>query len=226
MDGGGVNCALNCFLQRAFHDAAMIFAVLDDGRRAEGYAAKADELTEAIRASFWDERRGVFTDRRAGDVPTPEPSVPANALPLLYDIATPEQAARATAWLIEAMRNNFRLSDPQHNTDCNVTSYFSFYALGALYRVAAAAEAEEFMRTCWGHMLDHGAWTCWEYFIHGEGASLCHAWSSAPTHYLSSRVLGVTFPEPGNSNVVRIWPHPARSSGRPERTPTRPGTST
>jgi alpha-L-rhamnosidase len=208
MDGGGVNCALNCFLQRALHDGAMIFAVLDEGERAEGYAAKADELAEAIRESFWDERRGVFTDRRAGDVPAPEPSVPANALPLLYDIATPEQAQRATPWLAEAMRNNFRVRDPQHNTDCNVTSYFSFYALGALYRVGATAEAEEFMRSCWGHMLDHGAWTCWEYFIHGEGASLCHAWSSAPTHYLSSRVLGVTFPEPGNVNVVRIWPYP------------------
>lgn len=208
MDRGGVNCALNCFLQRGFHDASRIFQVLGEPGPARAYAEEAEHLAEAIRREFWDEARGAFLDRRQADVPDAEPSVPANALALLYDIASAAQAPGALAWLVEAMRRNFRVPEPQDNRDCNVTPYFSFYALGALYRCGAAEAAEEFIRTCWGRMLDRGAWTCWEYFVDHPGASRCHAWSSAPTHYLSSRVLGVTFPQPGDPSVVAVRPQP------------------
>ena len=69
----------------------------------------------------------------------------------------------------------------------------------------ADAPYEEFFRTCWGMLAERGAWTWWETF---HGGSRCHAWSSCPTHYLSSRVLGVGFPEPGNPDVVCLEPHP------------------
>ena len=206
MDKTGVNCALNCFSQRAFECGARLFEALGDEAASERYADEAEHLAAGIREAFWDEERGVFTDRRPADAPQTAPSVPANALPLMFGIASDEQASRAVEWLAEAMANNFRVPEPAENEDCNVTSYFSFYALGALYSGEADVEAEAFMRTYWGRMLDAGAWTCWEYFV--DNASRCHAWSSAPTHYLSSHVLGVTFPEPGNPNVVSIWPYP------------------
>ncbi len=72
--------------------------------------------------------------------------------------------------------------------------------------VGAATEAEEFVRANWGRMLARGAWTCWEYLV--DTASRCHAWSGSPTYYLSSKVLGVSFPRPGNVNVVRVDPQP------------------
>jgi len=207
-DRGGVSCALNCFLQRAFHDAGRLFDVLGDAPAAEAYAAEAERLAAAIREGFWNDERGAFIDRLASDVPDAGPSVPGNALPVLYGIATDAQARRAVEFLAEALRNNFRVSAPAENSDCNVTSYFAFYALGALYRLGRIAEAEAFMRTYWGRMLDAGAWTCWEYFVDKRGASRCHAWSASPTHFLSRCVLGVTLPEPGNANVVAIRPQP------------------
>ena len=208
MDKGGVNCALNCFYEKGFRDAGRIFEICGDGERSRRCQDRADGLRNAIREEFWDEERGLFVDRLRSQVPTTEPSVPANALALFYGIATPEQAERAVEWLADAMLHNFRTPDPQANADCNVTSYFSFYALGALYRHHRAEAAAEFIRRYWGRMIDAGAWTCWEYFLDGEGASRCHAWSSSPTHYLSTAVLGVQFPDPGNLNRVCIQPHP------------------
>ena len=55
-------------------------------------------------------------------------------------------------------------------------------------------------------MLDAGATTWWEQF--GGYASLCHAWSSAPTSDLSTEVLGVKLTEPGFKGF-RVEPHPA-----------------
>jgi len=208
MDRDGVNCAVNCFVQRGFFDAARVLDLCGEADEAAAWRARADELADAIRTAFWDEPRGAFTDRRPADVPDTEPSVPANCLPLLYDIASEDQAPRALEWLADAMARNFRVPDPAENRDCNVTSYFSFYALGALYHCGRVEEAEAFLRTGWGRMLDAGAWTTWEYFADPRGASRCHAWSCSPTHYLSSRVLGVRFPEPGNPNVVAVWPQP------------------
>jgi len=215
----GVNCGLNCFCQRAFADGARILDLLGETALYAHCFQRAERLAEAIRNEFWDAERRVFLDRPRSLVPETGPSVPANALPLLYGIAECDQVQPALDWLVEALRHNFRVAEPQKHGDTRVSSYFSFYALGALYKYDRAAEAEEFMRTCWGYMLDKGAWTCWEDFLGGD--SLCHAWSSAPTFYLSSQVLGVKFPEPGNPDVVRIfgnpgslewargvWPHP------------------
>ncbi|MGB2820470.1 MAG: family 78 glycoside hydrolase catalytic domain, partial [Phycisphaerae bacterium] len=208
MDKSGVNCALNCFYQRGFHDASLVFGLLGEAESAREYGGKAEHLAEAIRREFWDDARGVFVDRLKADVPDSAPSVPANALALLYGVASDAQAPRALEWLVEAMLNNFRVPEPADNSDCNVTSYFAFYALGALYRHGKVLEAQRFIRTYWGRMLDRGAWTCWEYFVDRRGASRCHAWSSCPTHYLSTQVLGVTFPEPGNPDVVSVRPRP------------------
>jgi hypothetical protein len=152
----------------------------------------------------------VFLDRRRADKPDTTPSVQSNTLPLLLDIATHAQAERALPWILAAMADN-RQIDAQglgERGDMNVQAYFSYYALAVLYKYGKVIEAEQFMRTNWSYMLDGGAWTCWEFFNSGAAASVCHAWSSSPTHYLSTAVLGITFPEPGNPNRVIIDPHP------------------
>lgn len=207
MDRGGINCALNCFYQKAFVDGAAIFDILGDRVLGAHYREAAGKLAAAIRGGFWDSAIGAFTDRRAGDVERATPSVAANCLPILYDIAGPEQALRATAWLVDAMADNFQAGFPKRNDECRVTSYFSFYALGAMIKRGKVEESIAFMRRNWSHMLWHGAWTCWEYFADSQD-SLCHAWSSCPTHYLSTLLLGVEFPEAGNMDKVRIRPRP------------------
>jgi len=206
MDRTGINCALNCFYWNAFDDAKNLMVVLGDEEREREYGEQADRLGQAIRTEFWDAERGVFTDRRACDVDAPEPSAPSNALPVFYGIADDDQVQSAAQWLADAMADNFLVERPKSPKDNRVTSYFSFYALGALFECGGVQEALDFMRTNWGWMLDQGAWTTWEYFA--DNGSLCHAWGSSPMHYLSSEVLGVRFPEPGNVDVVCIDPCP------------------
>jgi len=200
----GLNCALNGFVVQALRDGASCREAI--GRDARNWRERADALAEAIRVRFWDPERRVFLDRLREDNPETGPSVAGNALALLYGIAECDQTQPVLDWLADAMVHNFRVPEPAKGGDCNVSSYFSYYALAALYEFGRVAEAEQFMRTCWGHMLDHGAWTAWEHFT-GTG-SLCHAWSTAPTYHLSAHVLGVRFPEPGNPDVVRVMPHP------------------
>ncbi|MGE5611790.1 MAG: family 78 glycoside hydrolase catalytic domain [Bacillota bacterium] len=199
MDKAGITCTLNCLCQRAFFDAARIMRLIGQPELGRVYSDRAQSLLQTIRREFWDDRRGVFVDRQCADGAKPQPSVAANALAILYDIADKDQSAQAVSWLIDALRNHF-----PHP----VTPSLAFYVLGALYRQGKALEAEEFIRQHWGPMLDHGAWTCWEHLLDEEQASRCHARSAFPTHYLSTQVLGITFPEPGNLRRVLIRPQP------------------
>jgi len=205
MDRGGINCALNCFYQKAFVDGAAVMDVLGEDGAVADYTNRADRLAAAIRDAFWDDERGVFVDRRPQDVEGTGPSVAANTLPVLYGIASEEQVDGAVDYVTDALLNNFVRTPPQQDSDCRCMPYFSFYPVEVLYRHGRAEAVEEYFRTYWGMMAERGAWTWWETFHNG---SRCHAWSSCPTHYLSSRVLGVGFHEPGNPDVVCIEPHP------------------
>ena len=201
---GGATCGLNCFIQRAFADGAGVLDLVGETSLAQRWRERAGRLAAAIRRSFWSETHRAFTEHPPAAVPDARPSPTANALALLYDIAESHQVQPALSWLIGSMRRNLRATNAQGETIATVGPYFAFYALGALYRHGRAAEAEDFIRASWGYILERGAWTCWEHWPRTD--SLCHAWSSAPTWYLSSAVLGVQFPEPGNPDVVRIAP--------------------
>lgn len=206
MDRGGINCALNCFYYAGYASAACVFRALGEDGEAERAEANAERLAEAIRREFWDQERGVFTDRRPGDVPETMPSTPANVLPLLFGIADGDQIPRVLEFVKDRVAHNFLVPEPKSPRDQNVTTYFSFYALGSLLMHGCTQEVLDFVRECWGWMIEKGAWTSWEYF--SDNASLCHAWGSAPTYYLSSHVLGVCQPVPGCPNKVRLDPHP------------------
>ena len=206
MERKGVSCALNAFYQQAFADGARLLRVLGDNAGAEQAQGQADVLAARIRATFWDERRGVFLDRPVQDAEASTPSVCGNTLPLLFDIADARQAARVAPYLAHAVLHNFIVPEPAAPEDVRVNAYFAFYTLEVLYSHGYIEEAEVFMRACWGRMAEPGAWTLWEYFY--DNASRCHAWASAPTYYLTTQVLGVTFPEPGNPNRVLLAPHP------------------
>lgn len=205
-DRTGTSCALNCFMQRAFHDAARLMGQIGEPQLEATYCAEARAIAEAIRRGFWDAGREAFVDRLKTDVPETEPSVPANTLPLLYDIATPEQTGGALAYVRVAAAHNARLTAPVENRHFNITSYFASYVISMLCSRGHGAEAEQFIRSNWSIYLNANAATCWEYFVHGW--SLCHAWSTAPVRFCAEQALGIKFPEPGNPDVIRIAPQP------------------
>jgi len=205
MDRSGVNCAVNCFVQRAFAIGAQVLTVLGDAPAAAHRQEQADRLAAVIRRDFWDTERKVFTDRRRIDCEKTEPSVPANTLPLYFGFATEEQTAGALEYLLGVLQHNELVAHPERGDQLNVNASFVFFPLHLLFEHGYAREAEAFIRTSWGRMLDNGATTCWEYFT--DNASRCHAWSSAPTYFLHAYVLGITFPDTGNPDRVSLAPH-------------------
>ena len=105
----------------------------------------------------------------------------------------------------------------------NVSTFYGYYMLLA----KQTRPALELIRRYWGRMLDFGATSFWEDFdldwtvdsgridelpvpgkkdLHADFGAYCykglrhslsHGWSCGPAPFLSERVLGVSFPEPG-----------------------------
>jgi hypothetical protein len=75
------------------------------------------------------------------------------------------------------------------------TPFWSYFALRALMESGLAREALDYIRLCWGLMLEFGATSCWERWE--RHTSLCHGWSAAPAMILPAYVLGVKPIMPG-----------------------------
>lgn len=109
-----------------------------------------------------------------------------------------------------------------------VSTFFGYYMLLA----QPTEPALELIRRYWGAMLDFGATTFWEDFdlewtvnalpitelprpgkrdLHADSGafcykglrhSLCHGWAAGPAPFLSERVLGIRFLEPGGRRIA------------------------
>lgn len=109
--------------------------------------------------------------------------------------------------------------------------FFSFYLLEGLVRVGMGREAVDFIREQWGRMIHSGATTFWEEWQVGgtyrdgfwaaRPRSLCHAWSAAPTAWLSRHVLGIHRDE--QTNELRFAPQCCGLSTASGSVPTRHG---
>jgi len=83
-------------------------------------------------------------------------------------------------------------------------------------------------RDNWGEMLRYGATTCWEKFPGWAAGrwsptrSWCHAWSAAPTYFLSVYQLGVS-PLCADQSRVLIAPQPCGLAWAKGRVPTANG---
>lgn len=73
--------------------------------------------------------------------------------------------------------------------------FWSFFALLSLCKSKKYQEVINYIRICWGLMLESGATSCWEMW--DRHTSLCHGWSAAPAMILPSYALGVKPIEPG-----------------------------
>ena len=80
------------------------------------------------------------------------------------------------------------------------TPYMHHYAVDALFRVGACAEAEQYIRNIWGGMVKDGADTFFEAYVPGDPEfspygdrkmnSMCHAWSCTATYFIRKHGLG------------------------------------
>ncbi len=194
-------CALNALVARSFAAWANLLDLLGKGREA-GEARAVSETTEAATVRrFWDTTANAFTDALPPDNPDNHRTVPANAWPLLFCRVPGAKQKGAIAEIARRLAHHNPENEPE-----SISTYGSFYMLGALYATGTVALAEESMRKVYRRMIEHPTGTIWEHS--NAGKSLTHAWSTAPNYYLSTRVLGVRlgFPEPDDLSEVLIAP--------------------
>ncbi|MDD6210629.1 MAG: family 78 glycoside hydrolase catalytic domain [Bacteroidales bacterium] len=167
---------------------------------------RADELKETINTLFWGgEANGVFLDgiKNGRYLTTKFPN--SSAVPMAYGVTDSIQDHAIMRYLNHAL---IHIMSPQNNKQL-VTSYGGFYALAGLYAKENAATAEKFMRKHWAPMIFDGDDTAWEDFDRNNTSwTLSHAWSGAPTYYLSTQALGVQLGFPGafSPDTITIAP--------------------
>ena len=136
-----------------------------------------------------------------------------------------DSKAAAAMLTLSGLKN--RADVVSRNRFSGVSTFFGYYMLQAL----PTGPALELIRRYWGAMLDFGATTFWEDFdltwtrnagridelpqpgkddLHADFGnfcykglrhSLCHGWAAGPAPFLSERVLGVRFLEPGGRRI-------------------------
>jgi len=84
------------------------------------------------------------------------------------------------------------------------TAWSLYPFIKALSSYGMVQEAAALIRQIWGGMLARGATTFWEEWT--DRASLCHAWSSYPVHFILSRILGVKI-ESLRNRTIRLQPN-------------------
>lgn len=221
----GESFAINALLQGALQSAAALAGAVGYEALHQQYAAWAARLRTALRARHFDPQRRVFVDSvdPATGRQDPQVSQQANALAILFDVATPDE------WpaIVERITDESRLrrtavapvtfaADPfDAATDVvRANTFFAHFLYSALGKAGRFDRALAQMRSLYGPMLATGTETLWE--SSEPVASLCHAFSASPVYQLGAQVLGVQPLAAGfaRARVAPQWGDLAHASGR------------
>jgi hypothetical protein len=199
----GVCAPINAIYHIALNAAADTAERIGEPVRAAEWRARAGRIAALYHAKFWNEARGLYVDNVAGGAQSAMFSQHTQAITVLAGLHRVE----ATPLLQRTVKDeSLTRTEP----------YFSFYLLEALGRNGLAGEGLDFIRRRWGAMIEQGATSFWEEwqtngtFRAGRWTprprSHCHAWSAAPTAWLSRYVLGVRVEEYGGPIVIEPNP--------------------
>ncbi|MDE3178724.1 MAG: hypothetical protein KGM47_03610, partial [Acidobacteriota bacterium] len=143
-----------------------------------------------------------------------------NADAILFGLAPPDRAAGILAKITDATRlrtgglnpatGQFSIlgeSEASGQAIIQAQTYGMFFVLETLAEQGDAAAVRHFIEKLWGPMVKAGNDTFWENFIQSSGTS-CHAWSAAPTYFLTTVILGVRPTKPGYVSYS-LAPEPA-----------------
>ena len=191
-DQNGESCLTTLFYLGALEQAADLEHAVGDAKLGDGDSAEAETIKAGIRAQCWEAGRGMFAD----DPSKTLFSQHANALAVLYDVATPDEAqailGKVTAKGIAAPDGIIPVS-----------YYFSWYLVRA-YEHAGLSDRYVGLLQTWRDLLPLH-FTTWPEDAF-EVRSDTHAWSGHPTTDLLAIVAGIEPAAPGYASV-RIAPH-------------------
>lgn len=185
----------NSLLMVGAVDAAQKCAqVLGDSRRSGWLADLRQRLTFSLNR-LWDVKKGAYPDSiHADGTVSPSTSQHTSFLALLYDVIDEEHTRQALANVIQPPEGMVRVGSP----------FAIMYYYEALEKMGRPEVIMQSIFDSYLPMLEDGATTVWEVFPASQDRpqgfptrSHCHAWSSAPVHFLSRIVLGIKATQPG-----------------------------
>ncbi len=196
------------------HNSLILVGAVDAARRCA--AVLGDKKTDGWLKDFrrrlvdsinrtWNEDRQSYPDSIHEDG-SPSPSVCQHTsfLALLYDVVPEEHRDAALRNCLEPPAGMVRVGSP----------FAIMYLYEALEKVGRTDAIVQSIRESYFPMLEAGATTVWESFASGSlkhdefpTRSHCHAWSSAPIHFLNRIVLGIRPTAPGGA-AFDISPEP------------------
>jgi hypothetical protein len=222
----------------ALESSAKLARAAGDNRGAAAFRRRAARLRKSLARFYWSNARRAFLKyRRDSDLRPPGISPDTigqheNFLFSLLKVGNETQRRQALDAVAGATgrylpnfgdyQSSYR-PDGQHGTAGAdeliriATPFWSYYALLALLEANRVTEAIDYMRLCWGLMLEHGATSCWEMW--DRHTSLCHGWSAAPAMILPAYVLGVKPVRPGFEQF-EVRPRPGGLAWARGRVPT------
>jgi hypothetical protein len=186
--------ALAAQLCEAARDVGVLAGRVGDAGVGERCRAYLDDAPARL-APFFDAEAHAFRDEPAGTAS--RVSWHANTFAVLSGAVAGDDATR----LLRAVQAR---PDARYTT----AGFMEFHRLHAQFAAGLTPEALAEMRRYWGHMLRHGATTCWDVCdpdAHPQGIerpethamSHCHGWSAGPAYLLPAHVLGVRPAAPG-----------------------------
>lgn len=196
VDTTGESASVNALYYGALRAAAEIARFLDRPELVGKYAAIAEEVRSGMKRTLWDNEHKCFRESWRGGALSKEISEQANCWAVAFGAVEKELAVDVMKAITQEKQASVLIGTP----------YFAFYMLDSLCRAGEHSQFLEYIRSRWSPMLRWGATTWWEMWQ--TNASLCHGWSSAPTYFLQSEILGIKPQRPGWEEIS-IEPHPA-----------------
>ncbi len=170
-------------------DAALKCArVLKDKKTATWLRAFRARMVKGINA-LWDDKKQAYPDgvHEDGRI-SPQTCMHTSFLSLLYDIVEKEHADAALRNIVDPPKDMVKVGSP----------FAILYLYEALDKAGLPDEIIRSIHANYLPMIRAGATTVWETFPGGTNTSPgfptrshCHAWSSAPLHFLNLLLAGI-----------------------------------
>ncbi|AZN38253.1 alpha-L-rhamnosidase-related protein [Paenibacillus albus] len=190
MDIIGIHCVFSCTYLIALRSAAKLAEAIGKEAELAALNRRIAIVERSIRETFWNEELGCYSDNDKHSTH----SAHASLFAARAGVLAPEQLEPVCRHVARELKSLF-VNGYGPEDGVKVSPSFSFYIFEGLYAIGLTETAETMMRQGWGWFLQKGLKQTPEYYDLGQ--SLCHAWSSCPTYFMSRHVLGVQLPEIG-----------------------------
>lgn len=219
-DKKGESSILNALYAHTLDNAARFADMAGDAYHARIFRSDEANVRAAFNQRFWNAGSDLYVDAWDHGAQSGSIGQLANADAVQYGFAPADRIPEILKAITDPSRvrigglnpatNQFSLqgqSKEAGNTIVQAQTYGMFFVLSALAERGDAATVRRYIEKFWGPMVKAGNGTFWENFIQTTGTS-CHAWSAAPTYFLSTLILGIRPTQPGYAEYD-VAPHPA-----------------